>query len=64
MADILQTFTSWITFYFRVSTSNNVARGAQRLAQFIVNDPLIMTVIAFFFTGFVVAILLRLYHKS
>lgn len=65
--DVLaQRFFDFFGFFFNILhnpiSTNNVF--LQRLATFVISDPLILSVVAMFFVGFLVSIFIRIYHSS
>lgn len=64
MTDILNQFGSEFFYFLFDPSSNTQNHWLLRIVDFIVGDPLIMAVIAMFFTGFIVSILLRIYHTA
>ena len=61
MTDLLVNIEYFTRYFFDHGSTG--FRWLQNLADFIISDPLIMAVAAFFFVGIVVAFFMRVYHS-
>lgn len=66
MAKLVSDLNWILAYFFNIGSVSDSSRGIflQRIVDFIVSDPLILAVIAMFFSGFIVSIFVRIYHSS